>query len=48
MKDVYVVGRNPVLELLKAKKEIDKIYVLKGDTKGSIKKIIARLKTEGL
>lgn len=44
MKDVYVVGRNPVLELLKAKKEIDKIYVLKGDTKGSIKKIIAKAK----
>lgn len=44
MKDVYVVGRNPVLELLKAEKEIDKIYVLKGDTKGSIKKIIAKAK----
>ena len=29
MKDVYVVGRNPVLELLKTDKEIDKIYILK-------------------
>ena len=41
MKDVYVVGRNPVLELLKTDKEIDKIYILKGDLQGSIKKIIA-------
>lgn len=41
MKDLYIVGRNPVLELLKTDKEIDKIYVLKGDLKGSIRKIIA-------
>ncbi|MBC8591606.1 23S rRNA (guanosine(2251)-2'-O)-methyltransferase RlmB [Wansuia hejianensis] len=40
MKELYVVGRNPVLELLKTEKEIDKIYVLKGELQGSIRKII--------
>lgn len=40
MNELYVSGRNPVLELLKSEKEIDKLYILKGDLKGSIKKII--------
>lgn len=48
MKDVYVVGRNPVLELLKTDKEIDKIYVLKGDLQGSIKKIIGAAKDKNI
>lgn len=40
MKEQYVVGRNPVLELLKTDKQIDKLYVLKGDLQGSINKIL--------
>lgn len=40
MNDQYVVGRNPVLELFKADRQIDKLYVLKGDMQGSIRKII--------
>lgn len=44
MEEMYVVGRNPVLELLKTDKSIDKIYILKGDLKGSIKKIIGAAK----
>lgn len=48
MKDLYVVGRNPVLELLKGKKEIDKIYVLKGDSQGSIKKIIGMARDKNI
>jgi len=36
----YVAGRNPVLEILKTDKEIDKLYILKGDLQGSINKII--------
>nr|WP_300003306.1 23S rRNA (guanosine(2251)-2'-O)-methyltransferase RlmB [Tissierella sp.] len=44
MEDIYIVGRNPVLELLKTDKEIDKIYILKGDLQGSIKKIIGAAK----
>ncbi len=35
-----ISGRNPVLEILKSDKEIEKIYILKGDLKGSIKKIL--------
>ena len=48
MKDVYVVGRNPVLELLKTDKEIDKIYILKGDLQGSIKKIIGKARDKNI
>jgi 23S rRNA (guanosine2251-2'-O)-methyltransferase len=40
MDELYVAGRNPVLELLKSDKQIDKLYILKGDVKGSIQKII--------
>lgn len=40
MNELYVAGRNPVLELLKGDKQIDKLYILKGDLKGSIQKII--------
>lgn len=40
MNEMYVAGRNPVLELLKSEKQIDKLYVLKGELKGSITKII--------
>ena len=40
MEDQYVVGRNPVLELLKSDKQIDKLYILKGELHGSINKII--------
>lgn len=36
----YIVGRNPVLEILKTDKEVEKIYVLKGELKGSINKIL--------
>lgn len=48
MEELYVSGRNPVLELLKTDKEIDKIYILKGDLKGSIKKIIAIAKDKNI
>lgn len=48
MKDVYVVGRNPVLELLKTDKQIDKIYILKGDLQGSIKKIIGAARDKNI
>ena len=48
MEELYVVGRNPVLELLKTEKQIDKIYILKGDLKGSIIKIIGAAKDRGI
>ena len=43
-----VSGRNPVLEVLKSDKEIEKLYVLKGDLKGSIKKIMGMAKDKGI
>lgn len=36
-----IEGRNAVLELLESGKDINKIYITKGDKKGSINKIIA-------
>lgn len=46
MDEQYIVGRNPVLELLKTEKEIDKLYILKGDLKGSVNKIIGAAKSK--
>ena len=36
-----IEGRNPVLEALKSGREIDKLFVQKGETEGSIRQIIA-------
>ena len=41
-----VVGRNPVLELLKSNKDINKLYVESGERHGSIKEIIAKAKEQ--
>ncbi len=43
-----VIGRNAVRELLKAEREIDKIFVRKGDREGSIVVIIAEAKNAGI
>ncbi len=37
----YIIGRNPVIEVLKNRDDIEKLLVLRGDLKGSINKIIA-------
>lgn len=37
-----IIGKNAVLELLKSNKEIDKIYVQKGEREGSITLIVAK------
>ena len=42
--DDQIEGRNAVLELLQSDKDINKVYVLKGEKKGSINKIIAKAK----
>lgn len=41
-----IEGRNAVIELLESKKDINKIYVTKGEKNGSIGKIIAMAKEE--
>ena len=43
-----IVGRNPVLELLKSGRGIEKIYVLKGEREGSITKIYAEARARGI
>lgn len=48
MDDQYVVGRNPVLEILKTGKEIEKLYILKGELHGSINKIIGIAKDRNI
>ncbi len=40
-----VEGRNAVLELIEAKKDINKIFIQKGEKQGSINKIIAKAKS---
>lgn len=46
MKEEYIIGRNPVLELLKTGDRIDKLYIQKGELQGSINKIIGKAKDE--
>lgn len=44
----YIFGRNAVLEALESNRKIEKIYILKGDLKGSINKIIGKAKSNGI
>lgn len=46
--DDQVEGRNSVLELLESDKDINKIYITKGEKQGSINKIIGRAKGKGI
>ena len=46
--DDKVEGRNSVLELLESEKDINKIYVTRGEKQGSINKIIGRAKGKGI
>ena len=43
-----ISGRNPVLEILKSDTEIEKLYVLKGDLRGSIIKILGKARDKGI
>ena len=42
MGDIF--GRNPVMEALKTNRTINKIWVVKGEQKGSIREILALAK----
>lgn len=46
--DDQVEGRNSVLELLESEKDINKIFVTRGERQGSINKIIGRAKAKGI
>lgn len=43
-----VEGRNPVIEVLKSKRTVDKLYIAKGELEGSIKKLIGIAKDKGI
>ena len=43
-----IEGRNPVLEALKSRREIDKLFIQKGNIEGSIKQIIAIARDKGV
>ncbi len=43
-----VVGRNPVLELIKSGREVEKLYIQRGEREGSITKIFAEAKKRGI
>jgi len=43
-----IFGRNPVLELLKSNKSINKIIIAKGSQKGSIQEIVKLAKEKGI
>ena len=43
----YITGRNPVIEVLKNREDVEKVLVLKGELKGSINKIVGIAKDRG-
>ncbi len=42
------IGRNPVMELIKTGRDIEKIYVQRGEREGSITKIVALARNKGI
>ncbi len=44
----YIIGRNPVIEVLKNRDDIEKVLVVNGDLKGSIKKIMGIAKDKNI
>ena len=47
MKENIIIGRNPVIEALKAGREMEKVFVLRG-AEGSIKKLVAMAAEQGV
>jgi len=43
-----IAGRNPVMEALRSDKELESIYILSGEQKGSLGAIIAKAKSKGI
>lgn len=46
--DDLVFGRNPVMELIRSGRTVDKLFVAKGDREGSIVRVIAMAKDAGI
>lgn len=48
VRDELIIGRNPVMEAIKSGRNIDTLYVSKGEKQGSIGKIIALCRESGI
>lgn len=48
MNNDIIEGRNPVIEALKSNRPIEKLLVVKGETEGSVKKILGMAKDKGI
>lgn len=48
IRDELIIGRNPVIEALKSGRNIDTVYIAKGDKQGSISKIAAMCRDKGI
>lgn len=48
LRDELIIGRNPVMEALRAGRNIDTIYVSRGERQGSIGKIMAMARDAGI
>ncbi|MCC8073092.1 MAG: 23S rRNA (guanosine(2251)-2'-O)-methyltransferase RlmB [Clostridiales bacterium] len=46
--DSLVIGRNAVLELLKSGREVENVLIAKGEREGSVNKIIAMCREQGI
>ena len=43
-----IVGRNPVMELLKSDRDVEKLYIQRGEREGSVTKIFALAKKKNI
>lgn len=48
MSEEYIIGRNPVLEALRAEREIGKIWIAEGSQKGSMQQVIGVAKERNI
>jgi len=48
MTNDFIIGRNPIIEVLKSEREINKIWIAEGSQKGSMAKIIQLAKEQGI
>ncbi|MDQ0163552.1 23S rRNA (guanosine(2251)-2'-O)-methyltransferase RlmB [Bacillus alveayuensis] len=48
MSEEYIIGRNPVIEALRSKRQIHKIWIAEHSTKGQAQKIITLAKDKGV
>lgn len=48
MRNDIIIGRNPVLEAMRAGRAIDKIYIKDGESEGSLRKIIGAARGAGV